>query len=221
VLSGDDRRLDRELLPTVAVAVQASVSIPVRGSRRGRRADLEEPVQERESLITASPSEGDMRGVGAGALLQPDRGKDAHRPGDSDTHPQPSGGAPERTAVEIGAHVSQADVPANPADSPVSAGADDQGGVWIQTLAIGVAGPVVPAAQEGADDRADAIRAVAELLATDHRGELDHADAVVRRAMTTRLEAHRGERTQPLVVPHAHPINPAARILRAGGKTLS
>ncbi|HEY6637553.1 MAG TPA: hypothetical protein VIZ61_07715 [Solirubrobacterales bacterium] len=72
----------------------------------------------------------------------------------------------------------------------MSPGIHDEGSVWRETLAIGVAHSVIPATQKGTDDRIDATRAVGEPLAPDDGSELHHADAIVRGAMSSRLEAH-------------------------------
>jgi hypothetical protein len=122
------------------------LSVPV--SVRGRRADSKEPIEQGEGLLGSAPREGNVRRVRAGALLQPDGREDAHGPCDATPDPQPSGGAPERPAVEVRARVAQANVTANPADPPIPARADNLRGIRGETLAVGVAGPVIPAAQE-------------------------------------------------------------------------
>src|SRR5204863_291474 len=83
----------------------------------------------------------------------------------------PRGCPSEPAAVETGTRVAQADVPPDPADPAVPAGAHDERCVGLEALAIGVAHPVVPAAEEGADHGADAVGAVREFLPADDRGE--------------------------------------------------
>src|SRR4051794_12686726 len=124
-----------------------AVAIYVRGPR-GRGTDLEQPIEQGEGLPASAPCEADASGIGAGALLQPDRRKDANRPGDPCSHVQPHGNTPQQTPVEICAHVAQADVPPNPADPPVSPGAHDEGRIWLEALTIRVSHSVIPAAQE-------------------------------------------------------------------------
>jgi hypothetical protein len=152
----------------MAVAVAAAVPVGIGPRRRRRRSGLEQPVEQGERLLATAPREADMGRIRAGTLLQPDGRKDADRPGDADTRTEARGGPSKWAPVEIRARVAQADVTANPADPPVPAGANDPGGVRVEALPIGVADAVVPAAQERADDRADAVRAIGESLATDH-----------------------------------------------------
>ena len=52
-----------------------------------------------------------------------------------------------------------------------------------------LAADVVVAAQEGGDDRRDGPRVVGEPLAGDHRRQLDHAHAALRRRVPALAEA--------------------------------
>jgi energy-coupling factor transporter ATP-binding protein EcfA2 len=142
-LAGGDRRPDRDLFSAMAVAVP----IHVRGPR-GRGTDLEQPIEQGEGLPASAPCEADAGGIGACPLIQPDRRKDANRPGDPCSHMQPHGNAPEQTPVEIRARVAQADVPPDPADPAVSPGAHYKGRIWLEALTVRVSHSVIPAPQE-------------------------------------------------------------------------
>ena len=190
---------------TVSVAVSAGACAR-RRPRRGPK--LEQPIEQREGLLAPAPGEADAGRVGTGAFLQPDRRKHADRPGDPRPHAKARGGAAQWAPVELRARVTQADVSPDPAHPPVSPSVHDEGGVRPEALAIGVAHTVVPAPQKCTDDRIDATWAVREPLAADQRRELHHADALVRRAMSARLEAHRNDRAQPALITHTHSLTP-------------
>src|SRR5690348_13360726 len=154
-----------------------------RDIRMPRPADLEQLIEQLEGLLAATAGEAGAGRVGARALLQPEGGPEADRPGDQDSHPEAGCGPAEGTAVEPGAGPGETAVAANPADPAVAAGTDHALGVGKEALAIRIGGAVVPAAQEGADHLVDAAGPVREVLAPDHRRELHDADSLNRRAV--------------------------------------
>jgi hypothetical protein len=68
---------------------------------------------------------------------------------------------------------------------------DHRGRVGIEVLAAPIVDPIVVGPQERADHRAHRLRAIAERLARQHRGELHHARTVLRRAVLPLAERDR------------------------------
>jgi hypothetical protein len=125
-------------------------------------------------VVELAPAEGDRRPTGG--MLAPAALKPMGQPG-------PPGLDVERPARRacIGCCASgpvEAHVCALTLYRSGAAGADDPGRVLVQVLAAAVIEAVVVGAQERADHRAYGVGVVAERLAGEHRGELQHACAV-------------------------------------------
>src|SRR5262249_13643782 len=143
-------------------------------------------------LVASASREADESRVGARPLLEPDGRKDSDPPCDQKPHAQSGGCSPKRASTEIGPPAGQAEVAPDPADPAVSPGADDPRRIWLETLAVGVSHPVVPAPEKGGDDPTDAVRPVGESFPSEHRGKLDYADPVLSGAVPSGLQPDRG-----------------------------
>ena len=113
-----------------------------------------------------------------------------------DQAPQPPGRAAPEPALDPGqrgrlgrpVEAGQADAEAIALDGAADPRPDDVGRAAQQVLPA-LAADVVVAAQEGRDDRGDGPGVVGEPLAGDHRRQLDHAHAALRRRVPALAQA--------------------------------